>query len=375
MRRDRIPAQIVTLPDDPTRPPPGNPSCYRKVGKIGDGSYGNVTKAVNINNGEYYAIKTHKNMNSYSGDQIRYRLMNEITFLSSDHLLGNLNSPYVVELLDWFQSKDKNYSMVMDFHQMDLHKLMVSQDLTRSQIKLILAELVLAIEACHARGVLHNDIKPENVLVTSDGHMVLTDFGIAELLLPGEKTFGRYGTPLYMSPESLQIKGHDFQADWWSLGVMAFELLAGYVPYEGRTSSDLVREQKKKLLYPENMDRISKDFIQSLLKRNPANRLSSDLELLKSHPFFDGIDWEALALGEVRSNFNKFCCDSETNIEQRKRKEPVHMFAKMKRFFSAKKMFTNSVPQSPIIRKCRSRFSLRSIMTRSTGARSTPCQN
>ena len=373
MRRDRIPAQIVTLPDDPTRPPPGNPSGYRKVGKIGDGSYGNVTKA--IKDGEYYAIKTHKNMNSYSGDQIRYRLMNEITFLSSDHLLGNLNSPYVVELLDWFQSKDKNYSMVMDFHQMDLHKLMVSQDLTRSQIKLILAELVLATEACHARGVLHNDIKPENVLVTSDGHMVLTDFGIAELLLPGEKTFGRYGTPLYMAPESLQIKGHEFQADWWSLGVMAFELLAGYVPYEGRTSSDLVREQKKKLLYPENMDRISKDFIQNLLKRNPTNRLSNDLELLKSHPFFDGIEWDALALGEVRSNLNKFCCDSETNIDQRKRKEPVHMFAKMKRFFSAKKMFTNSVPQSPIIRKCRSRFSLRSIMTRSTGARSTPCQN
>merc|ERR1712130_934498 len=239
--------------------------------------------------GKLFAIKTHKNLNNYAGDQIRYRLMNEIIMLASGVILGKSECPYVIKLKDWYE-KNEQFGLIMDYHQTDLHQVLSKCSFTEEEAAFFLAEIVLAIEAVHSAGVIHNDIKPENILIDQSGHAILTDFGIAEI--GADKKYGRYGTPVYMSPESLKICGHDRQADWWSFGVMMYEMLAGYLPFEGRSSADLIRSQRKKLHFPGHMSKDAVDLLQRILNRNPHKRLSASVDKVKAHPFFAAIDWK-----------------------------------------------------------------------------------
>jgi len=377
MRRERA---AIQLPPDQTRCPPVDANSYEKIEQIGSGSYGTIFLAEK--NHQTYAVKTHKNHNNYAGDQIRIRLMNEITLLSSGVLLGKIQCPYVIKLRDWYQ-KNGNFAFAMDYCPTDLHKLLNSYKygaMSEEDAKFFLAEIVLALEAVHDAGVIHNDLKPENILIDSDGHAILTDFGIAELCIG--KTFGRYGTPVYMAPESLKIVGHDSQADWWSFGVMMFELLTGFLPFEGNTSPELIRSQKKPLQYPEHLSTAAVDLLTRLLYRNPNKRISNNVQNIKSHPFFANIDWKLLEKREVKSpltsapvDFNNNC-DEKIVTEKRKRPEDSSMFRRMKSFFRPKKRFVQSVPQSPQ-RKLknrssnRHRFSFRSLVPRFSTGHST----
>lgn len=93
------------------------------------------------------------------------------------------------------------------------------------------AEMILGIQYMHSKGIVFRDIKPENVLITEDGHIKLADFGFAKRLLNHSKTFTFCGTPEYMAPEILFKSGYDYSVDWWSLGVVIFEMLTGYSPF------------------------------------------------------------------------------------------------------------------------------------------------
>lgn len=388
MRRERI-----QLPPDPSRAAPVNPELYKKIAHVGSGSYGNIFQA--RKNGETFAIKTHKNIptKAYSSEQIRTRLINELMMLSSGVMFGKVDCPYIIKLRDWYVKNDQ-YAFVMDYHPTDLHKLLGHYKygvMSEETAKFFLAEIVLALEAVHNINVVHNDLKPENILIDSDGHAILTDFGIAELNIRG-KVWGKEGTPVYMAPESLRIKGHDRQADWWSFGVMMFEILTGYLPFEGHTSPELIKIQKKPISYPEHVSKEAVDLIKRLLNRNPDKRISNNLQNIKSHPFFAGIDWKSLERREVESPLTLIdeCnnnCESHASSEKRKRREDSGMFSRMKKKYEKlikKKRFVQSVPQSPE-RKCKSaraaanrqRFSFRSLVPRfstghSTNSNSTP---
>ena len=373
MRRARLAPGHVQLPPDPSRKKPVDPEIYERVSPIGSGSYGTVFKGQNQITGETYAIKTHKNINNYAGDQIRYRLMNELVMLSSNHLLRKSDCRYIIKLRDWYQ-KNGHYGLVMDFHDTDLHRLLSrSRDglLDESTVKFLLAEILLAIEAVHSVGVIHNDIKPENILIDSDGHAILTDFGIAEF--GPDKKYGRYGTPVYMAPESLKICGHDKQADWWAFGVMMYEMLTGFLPYDGKNSAELIKAQKRPLQFPSHVGDPAIDLISRLLTRNPLKRISNNVQNIKSHPFFSEIDWKSLEKGLIESPLHKPSarnfepCKISTRTGSKKRREDASMFRKMKQFFSAKKRFVQSAPGSPV-RNCKlnrsrnNRFSFRSLV-------------
>ena len=373
MRRERLAPGLVRLPEDVSRKEPVDPAFYERKTQIGSGSYGTVFKAQR--DGKMFAIKTHKNMNNYAGDQIRYRLMNEIIMLASGVILGKSECPYVIKLKDWYE-KNEQFGLIMDYHRTDLHQVLSKCSFTEEETAFFLAEIVLAIEAVHSAGVIHNDIKPENILIDNAGHAILTDFGIAEI--GADKKYGRYGTPVYMSPESLKICGHDRQADWWSFGVMMYEMLAGYLPFEGRSSADLIRSQRKKLHFPGHMSKDAVDLLQRILNRNPLKRLSTNVDKVKSHPFFASIDWKKLERGELESPLARMTDISNAahaiSADKRKRREDSSMFVRMKLFFKAKKRFVQSAPASPQRRKCKlrqSRFSLRSLVPRFSTGNST----
>lgn len=150
-----------------------------------------------------------------------------------------------------------------------------------------------------------SDLKPENVLVDADGYPVIIDFGFAKFVL--DKTFTLCGTPLYIAPEVILNRGHNYGADHWSLGCLAYEMLAGKTPFynEGMDQSDLFKAIiKGQYDMPKNISIEAQSFIDGLLKRNPAKRLGNlqgGFDDLLYHPWLRHIDHDALLLKEFKA--------------------------------------------------------------------------
>ena len=299
MKRLRMP-QFV-LPPDPTRKSPCAAEDYKKIDYVGHGSYGTVTRATHRTTGQTVAVKTHKMIDSYAGDQIRYRFMNELLMLSSQALLGKAKSEHIIRMRDWYVADNGQIHIALDYCPIDMHRMMNKFAMTESDIQFYAAEIILGLEAIHNAQIVHNDLKPENVLLDESGHVKITDFGISELCRNGEKKRGQYGTQIYMSPETLNFRGYDQSSDYFSLGVMLYEMVNGELPYIGKTTADISQAQKKKINFPESVSKEAQDLIKGLLQRNVSKR-KEFISTLKSHPFFDGINWETISTEEAPYN-------------------------------------------------------------------------
>lgn len=155
------------------------------------------------------------------------------------------------------------------------------------------AQLLHIIEELHHKSLLYRDMKPENVMVCADGYLKLIDLGTCKKLKGNEKTFTMIGTPSYMAPETLSGKGYSFYVDLWSLGVVIYEFMAGFVPYGEDAEDPLQIYQeilKNSLKFPKHMkDPSINSFISLLLNKNPETRLSGSFNSLKSHPIFEKV--------------------------------------------------------------------------------------
>lgn len=160
------------------------------------------------------------------------------------------------------------------------------------------------MEHLHKLGIIYRDIKLENILLDNDGHIVLTDFGLSKLfdIDSGERAHSFCGTLEYMAPEIIRCgtDGHDFAVDWWSVGVLTYELLTGSSPFTATEQQNLQNDITRRLQKLNDSMCLSdtvQDFITRMLHRDPRKRLggnSKDASEIKNHPFFDEIDWDAL---------------------------------------------------------------------------------
>lgn len=116
---------------------------------------------------------------------------------------------------------------------------------TEEDVKFYLAELALALDHLHSLGIIYRDLKPENILLDSGGHINLTDFGLSKEAVNEEKTFSFCGTVEYMAPEIISRKGHTSAVDWWSFGVLMFEMLTGSLPFSGANRKDTMQQIMK----------------------------------------------------------------------------------------------------------------------------------
>ncbi|GBP89113.1 Ribosomal protein S6 kinase alpha-3 [Eumeta japonica] len=276
-----------------------DPSQFELLKVLGEGSFGKVflvRKVTGADAGTLYAMKVLKKATLKVRDRERTKMERNI--------LVEMGHPFIVKLHYAFQTAGKLY-LILDFLRGgDLFSRLSKEVMfTEEDVKFYLAELALALEHVHKLGIIYRDLKPENILLDADGHIALTDFGLSKLPPSSDKAYSFCGTVEYMAPEVVNRRGHTFAADWWSFGVLMFEMLTGNLPFHGSTRHETMTQiLKAKLGMPSNLSEEAQSLLRALFKRNPQNRLGAGpngIEDIKKHEFFANIDWDALLKKEV----------------------------------------------------------------------------
>ncbi|XP_020293158.1 ribosomal protein S6 kinase 2 beta [Pseudomyrmex gracilis] len=285
------------------------PSHFELLKVLGQGSFGKVflvRKIVGKDSGTLYAMKVLKKATLKVRDRVRTKMERNI--------LVDVEHPFIVRLQYAFQTEGKLY-LILDFLRGgDLFSRLNKEVMfTEDDVKFYLAELALALDHIHKLGIIYRDLKPENILLDTEGHISLTDFGLSKQPLDDSKTYSFCGTVEYMAPEIVNRKGHTFTADWWSFGVLMFEMLTGALPFQGATRKETMTQiLKAKLGMPLNISPEAQALLRVLFKRNPANRLGSGgTEEIKNHIFFATIDWDALYKKEIKPPFKPAIKDDD----------------------------------------------------------------
>lgn len=218
-------------------------------------------------------------------------------------ILMGLNSPFVSRLHRWFQHDSDLYMLMGYLDGASLGKrLKESGRFTEAFSRHVAAEMVLAIEYLHSQDVSHHDLKPDNIILSEAGHVTLTDFGLATKRKGGVKTF--CGTPEYIAPEVLtEKKWASGPLDWWALGIMLYEMLAGRTPFAAQTAKDVFiriittsHVEYPPWFSPEAVDVINNVFLRRDVTSRPGvGPDTAGMAVVKAHPFFRGFDWMAAA--------------------------------------------------------------------------------
>ncbi|KAK6480369.1 ribosomal protein S6 kinase alpha-6 isoform X1 [Huso huso] len=296
------------------------PSQFELLKVLGQGSFGKVflvRKIMGPDAGQLYAMKVLKKASLKVRDRVRTKMERDI--------LVEVNHPFIVKLHYAFQTEGKLY-LILDFLRGGDVFTRLSKEVmfTEEDVKFYLAELALALDHLHNLGIVYRDLKPENILLDEAGHIKLTDFGLSkESVDQDKKAYSFCGTVEYMAPEVVNRRGHTQSADWWSLGVLMFEMLTGTLPFQGKDRNETMSMiLKAKLGMPQFLSSEAQSLLRMLFKRNPANRLgagSDGVEEIKRHAFFSTIDWNKLYRGEIQPPFkpaagkpdDTFCFDPE----------------------------------------------------------------
>ncbi|XP_022879407.1 probable serine/threonine protein kinase IRE [Olea europaea var. sylvestris] len=296
---------------------------FEIIKPISRGAFGRVFLARKRATGDLFAIKVLK-----KADMIRKNAVESI--LAERDILISVRNPFVVRFFYSFTCRENLYLVMEYLNGGDLFSLLrnlgcLEEDMTRIYI----AEVVLALEYLHSLNVIHRDLKPDNLLIGPDGHIKLTDFGLSRVglinstddlsgpssLLGDDKPKAAahssvkreqrqkhavVGTPDYLAPEILLGMGHGATADWWSVGVILFELLVGIPPFNAEHPHQIFDNIiNRDIPWPKVPDEISYeayDLLDKLLIENPVQRLgATGAGEVKRHQFFKDINWDTLA--------------------------------------------------------------------------------
>jgi len=260
--------------------------------------------------GKVFLVKEKKTGQMYALKVLRKEYIinkNQVEHTNTERsVLGYVRHPFIVGMYMAFQSKDKLF-FVLDFCAggelfFQLQKL---GKFPEDRARFYAAEIILAISYVHSLKIIYRDLKPENVLIDASGHIRLTDFGLSKEGISnssaGAKSF--CGTQEYIAPEILKRQGHGRAVDWWSLGALLYEMLAGLPPFYTQ-NRDILFENicNSELSYPPSISPNAKGVLRGLLTKDPKKRLGSgpgDAEDIQRHAFFTSIDWEKLLRGEI----------------------------------------------------------------------------
>lgn len=285
---------------------------------LGSGSFGDVYLVKHKQTNCIYAMKSLK---KYKLEKKIERVITECT------ILMNLNHPFIAKLQFCFQTQERIYFVMRYCPGGDFYNVIKRQPngcLTETQTKFYSSCILLALEYLHFNGIIYRDLKPENILMDRSGHIILTDFDLSvcscdkiaprlverpyshingactEPIIKSDKC---YGTPYYMAPEIITCKFYGSTVDWWSFGILIFEMLCGVPPFQGNNNKEIFNSICKcHLEFPNQtpckckLSTHAKNLIKKLLDNIPEKRLGfkGGATEIKDHPYFNGVDFQLL---------------------------------------------------------------------------------
>ncbi|KAJ2496968.1 cAMP-dependent protein kinase catalytic subunit [Coemansia sp. RSA 1972] len=263
---------------------------FQLLHTLGTGTFGRVFLCQSKRTQRFYAMKVLRKSQVVKLKQVEH-INNE------KNILEVSRHPFIVQLECTMQN-ERNLYMLMEYvpgGELFSH-LRRAGRFPDDVARFYAAEIVLALDYLHSMKIIWRDTKPENLLLDAAGHVKLTDFGFAKRV--EERTWTLCGTPEYLAPEIIQSKGHGKAVDWWALGILIFEMLAGYPPfYDDNPFGIYEKILDGKLVFPGFFTPAAKDLIQRLLTADVSKRLGNlqgDGRDVKAHPWFSMIDWDVL---------------------------------------------------------------------------------
>merc|ERR1712087_202153 len=184
------------------------------------------------------------------------------------------------------------------------------------QSKFYAAQVGAAFAHIHSKNIIHRDLKPENILLCQNGYSKLTDFGFAKIMEPGTRTYTLCGTPEYIAPEVLLNKGHGKPVDWWTLGILIYEMIVGYPPFVDEDPMGIYQKiLSGKIVFPKLFDKNAKGLVKKLLTADLGKRygnLKNGVDDIKMHKWFASLSFEQLLNKQITPPF-KPSVKSETD--------------------------------------------------------------
>ena len=275
---------------------------FKVLKVIGRGSFGKVCLVEYLPTHETYAMKSLKKDVLIEQEQIENTLLEK-------EILQTIDYPLLCGLVFCFQTDERIYFILPFLSGGELFQhLRKFRTFDEEKVRFYGAQIALALEYLHSKGIVYRDLKPENILMDDQGYLKLADFGMAKKLKGDEKAMSFCGTPEYLAPEIITMEGHDKMADWWSFGIFLFEMLCGLPPFYVENLDkmyELIKNSSVKFPRRITLSEEAKDVIRKLLEKNPKKRLGSQsgIEEIKSHPFFASIDFNLVEQKKMKAPF------------------------------------------------------------------------
>uniref|UniRef100_A0AAX7T2B8 Protein kinase C n=1 Tax=Astatotilapia calliptera TaxID=8154 RepID=A0AAX7T2B8_ASTCA len=270
---------------------------FHKV--LGKGSFGKVLLAELKGRGEYFAVKALKKDVVLMDDDV------ECTMVEKRVLALAWENPFLTHLYSTFQTKEHLFFVMEYLNGGDL--MFHIQEKGRFELyraTFYSAEIICGLQFLHSKGIIYRDLKLDNVMLDCDGHIKIADFGMCKENVFGDNRATTFcGTPDYIAPEILLGQKYSFSVDWWSFGVLLYEMLIGQSPFHGDDEDELFESIRMDTPhYPRWISKESKDLLERLFERDPTRRIGI-VGNIRLHPFFKSINWQALEMREVEPPF------------------------------------------------------------------------